>query len=101
MRTSQIAAKTAVRIFLFLLLASTIPFLQGGNAKLEQFNFVIHQKWKLIFPAILILGFAGLLIACTVKKYKMPDLNWLLVVNTLVLIAYGIAIFIRVYQAVT
>lgn len=100
MKTSRIAAKAVVRIFLFLLLAATIPFLQGSNAKLQQFNFIIREKWTLIFPSILILGFIGLLIACTIKKYKIPDLNWLLVVNTLVLIAYGIAIFIRVYQAV-
>ena len=100
MKTSQIAAKAAVRIFLVLLVASTIPFLQSDNAKLQQFNFVIRQKWTLIFPSILILGFVGLLITCTIKKYKVPDLNWLLVVNTLVLMAYGVAIFIRVYQAV-
>ena len=101
MKTSQIAAKAVVRVFLLLLLASTIPFLKGDNVKLEQFNFVIPQKWTLIFPSILILSFVGLLITCTVRKYKLTDLNWLLVVNTLVLIAYGIAIFMRVYQAVT
>lgn len=100
MKTSQIAAKAVVRIFLLLLLLSTIPFLQGGNAKLQNFNFTIHHAWTLIFPAILILGFIGLLIACTIKKYKVADLNWLLVINTLVLMAYGIAVFIKVYQAV-
>lgn len=100
MKTSQIAAKAVVRIFLLLLLLSTIPFLQGDNAKLQNFNFTIHHAWTLIFPAILILGFIGLLIACTIKKYKVADLNWLLVINTLVLMAYGIAVFIKVYQAV-
>ncbi len=100
MKASQIAAKTVVRIFLLLLLISTIPFLQGDNAKLQNFNFIIHQKWTLIFPVLLILAFIGLLITCTIKKYKVADLNWLLVVNTVVLIAYGIAVFIKVYQAV-
>lgn len=100
MKASQIAAKAIVRVFLVLLVASTIPFLQSDNAKLQQFDFVIRQKWTLIFPSILILGFVGLLITCTIKKYKITDLNWLLVVNTLVLMAYGIAIFIRVYHAV-
>ena len=100
MKISQIAAKAAVRVFLLALLIATVPVLQGDNPKLEQYNFVIHQKWTLIFPSLLILGFIGLLITCTIKKYKAPDLNWLLVVNTLVLMAYGIAIFIRVYQAV-
>lgn len=100
MKTSQIAAKAVVRIFLLLLLLSTIPFLQGDNTKLQNFNFTIHHAWTLIFPAILILGFIGLFIACTIKKYKVADLNWLLVINTLVLMAYGIAVFIKVYQAV-
>src|ERR1700742_1798295 len=100
MKASQIAAKAVVRVFLILLLVSTVPFLQGDNAKLQNFNFVISHPWTLVFPAILILGFIGLLITCTIKKYKLIDLNWLLVVNTLVLMAYGIAIFIKVYQAV-
>jgi hypothetical protein len=46
-------------------------------------------------------GFIGLLVTCTIKKYKVVDLNWLLVVNTLVLIAYVAAIFIRIYHAVS
>jgi len=101
MKISQIAAKAVVRVFLFMLLLATVPFLQGDNAKLQNFNFIIHQPWKLIFPILLIAGFVTLLITCTLKKYKAIDLNWLLVINTLVLIAYGVAIFIRVYQAVT
>jgi len=52
----------------------------------------------MIFPAILILGFISLLIICTLKKYQEADLNWLLVLNTLILIAYGIAIYIRIYH---
>lgn len=101
MKTSQIAAKAVVRIFFILLLASLIPYFTGNNQKLQHFNFVISHTWTLIFPALLIAGFIGLLIACTVKKYKVIDLNWLLVVNTLVLIAYGVAVFIRVYQAIS
>jgi hypothetical protein len=100
MKTSQIAAKIVVRAFFILLLAAMIPYFQGGNAKLQNFNFVIVHKWTLIFPALLIGGFIGLLITCTIKKYRVADLNWLLVVNTLVLIAYVIAVFIRVYHAV-
>lgn len=101
MKTSQIAAKAVVRIFFILLLASLIPYYAGNNQKLQHFNFVIAHTWTLIFPALLIAGFIGLLITCTVKKYKVVDLNWLLVVNTVVLIVYGIAIFMRVYQAVS
>lgn len=100
MKTSQIAAKVVVRLFFFLLLIALVPYFAGDNAKLQNFNFVIRHKWTLIFPAIIFGGFISLLVLCTVKKYKEIDLNWLLVVNTLVLIAYGIAIFIKVYQAV-
>ncbi|SDS17907.1 hypothetical protein SAMN05216490_0682 [Mucilaginibacter mallensis] len=100
MKTSQIVAKVVVRLFFFLLLIATVPFIAGNNAKLQNFNFVIRQKWTLVFPAILLGGFIGLLVLCTIKKYKEIDLNWLLVVNTLVLMAYGLAIFIKVYQAV-
>jgi len=100
MKTSQIAAKAVVRLFFFLLLIALVPYFAGNNAKLQNFNFVIRHKWTMIFPAILLGGFIGLLVLCTVKKYKEIDLNWLLVVNTLVLIAYGMAIFIKVYQAV-
>jgi len=101
MKTSQIAAKAVVRIFFILLLAALVPYFAGNNYKLQHFNFVIYHTWTLIFPALLIAGFIGLLIACTVKRYKVADLNWLLVVNTLVLIAYGVAVFIRVYHAVS
>jgi len=52
----------------------------------------------MIFPIILIVGFVSLLIICTKKKYSEPDLNWLLVLNTVILIFYGIAIYIRVYH---
>ena len=100
MKTSQIVAKVVVRLFFFLLLIATVPYIAGNNAKLQNFNFVIRQKWTLIFPVILIGGFITFLVLCTIKKYKEVDLNWLLVINTLVLMAYGLAIFIKVYQAV-
>jgi len=100
MKTSQIVAKVVVRLFFFLLLIALVPYFTGDNAKLQNFNFVIRHKWTLIFPAIILGGFISLLVLCTVKKYKEVDLNWLLVINTLVLIAYGMAICIKVYQAV-
>lgn len=100
MKISQIVAKAVVRVFLLLLLISTAPFIVGNNPKLKNFQFVIHQKWTLIFPAILIIGFVTLLITCTIKKYKEVDLNWLLVVNTVVLLAYFITIALAVYRQV-
>jgi quinol-cytochrome oxidoreductase complex cytochrome b subunit len=100
MKISQIVAKAAVRVFLLLLLISTVPFIAGNNPKLNNFKFVIHQKWTLVFPGILIAGFITLLVLCTIKKYKEVDLNWLLVVNTVVLLAYFLTIVYSVYRQV-
>jgi quinol-cytochrome oxidoreductase complex cytochrome b subunit len=101
MKISQIAAKAVVRVFLLLLLISTIPFLEGNNSKLQNFQFVVHQKWTLVFPSILIVGFVTLLVLCTIKKYKEVDLNWLLVVNTLVLLAYFLTIALTIYRQIS
>jgi quinol-cytochrome oxidoreductase complex cytochrome b subunit len=101
MKISQIAAKAVVRVFLLLLLISTIPFLEGNNSKLQNFQFVVHQKWTLVFPSILIVGFVTLLVLCTLKKYKQVDLNWLLVVNTLVLLAYFLTVAYAVYRQIS
>jgi hypothetical protein len=101
MKISQIAAKAVVRVFLLLLLISTIPFLEGSNPKLQNFQFVVHQKWTLAFPSILIVGFVTLLVLCTIKKYKQVDLNWLLVVNTLVLLAYFLTVAYAVYRQIS
>jgi hypothetical protein len=100
MKISQIVAKAIVRVFLLLLLISTIPFIAGNNPKLQNFQFVIHQKWTLVFPAILIIGFVTLLITCTIKRYKQVDLNWLLVVNTVVLLAYFATIALAIYRQI-
>jgi len=100
MKTSQIAAKAVTRAFILLLFISTAPFLIGNNPKLQNFQFVIHQKWTLVFPSILIAGFITLLVLCTIKKYKEADLNWLLVINTLVLLAYFLTIAYTIYKQV-
>jgi uncharacterized membrane protein len=96
MKTSQIVAKAIVRLFFLLLLVATIPLFQGESSKLSQFYFVVHNKWILVFPCILVLGFIILFITCTVNKYKEVNLNWLLVVNTAVLLICSIVIYIRV-----
>ena|ERR1700761_4676503 len=101
MKTSQVAAKIVVRAFFILIIAAMVPYFAGNNTRLQKFNFVIPHPWLLILPGILIAGFIGLLVTCTIKKYKVTDLNWLLVVNTVVLIAYGVAVFIRIYHAVS
>jgi hypothetical protein len=99
MKTSQIVTKIVVRIFFILLLIALVPpFLTGDQTKLEHIYLTFHHKWEMVFPAILILAFFSLLIICAVKKFKETDLNWLLVLNTVILTIYGIAIYIRIYH---
>ena len=97
MKVNRLVTKIIVRLFFLLLLIALVPpFLQGDGTKLQHIYLSFHHKWEMVFPAILILAFISLLIICAVKKYKEPDLNWLLVLNTVILMAYGIAIYIRI-----
>jgi hypothetical protein len=99
MKVNRIVTKIVVRLFFLLLLIALVPpFLLGDQTKLQHIYLSFRHKWEMIFPAILILGFVSLLIVCSVKKYKEQDLNWLLVLNTVILIAYGVAIYIRIYH---
>jgi hypothetical protein len=100
MKTSQIAAKIATRLFLILLLLAMIPFLQGDTSKLQHLYLTPKHIWTLAFPILLILGFIALLIICSLKKFAKTDLNWLLVLNTVVLIAYAVTLYIRIYQLI-
>ena len=100
MKISQIAAKLVVRIFFIMLLIALIPFLQGDNSKLQHIYLMPKNLWTLAFPILLIIGFVVLLVTCALKKYSKQDLNWLLVVNTVVLIAYAATIYIRIYQLI-
>jgi cation transport ATPase len=100
LKTSQIAAKVIVRLFFILLLISLVPFMQGDNHKLQDLYFTTTHKWIFIFPCILILGFIAMLVICTIKKYKEADINWLLVLNTTILLAYGATLYIRVWHLV-
>jgi hypothetical protein len=100
MKVSKLVTKIFVRIFFILVFVAMIPFLQGDQTKYQHIYFIFNHKWEMVFPIILILGFISLLITCAVKKYEEPDLNWLLVLNTVILLAYGIAIFIRISHMV-
>ncbi|GGH15757.1 hypothetical protein [Mucilaginibacter phyllosphaerae] len=101
MKTSQIAAKIVTRLFFFLLLIALIPFLQGDTAKLQHLYLTPIHVWTLAFPILLILGFIALLVICSIKKFSKTDLNWLLVLNTLVLMAYAVTLYIRIYQLIS
>ncbi len=100
MKVNQFITKIVVRIFFILVFAAMIPFFTGDQTRLQHIYFTFRHKWEMIFPAILILAFIGLLITCAIKKYKEPELNWLLVLNIVILVAYGVAIFIRVSHMV-
>jgi hypothetical protein len=103
-KISRLAARTAVKIFIIILLVGILPLVSGDqpwSARLESSHLVIPNKWTLIFPAILFIGFVALLILCIKKKYQVPDFNWLLVLNTLILLAYLVMLYSRIYQALT
>ena len=99
MKTSKIAAKIVTRLFLVLLLVA-LAFLLNDNNNMNHIYLDKKQIWAYIPPILLILGFVILLIICARQKYTKPDMNWLLVVNTVVLMAYGITLFVRIYEMV-
>ncbi|HTD39718.1 MAG TPA: hypothetical protein VK671_03790 [Mucilaginibacter sp.] len=98
MKTSGIVAKAVTRLFLLLLVLAVVPLFQTDSSKLQHLYIVSRSKWLFIFPVILIGGFVYFFIRCTIKKYSEPDSNWLLVINTLILMAYCATVFVRVYQ---
>ena len=100
MKASQLAAKIVTRLFFILLLVALIPFFQGNNYKLKHLYLTTPNKWTLAFPILLMLGFIALFVICSIKKYKEADLNWLLVLNTAILIVYGATLAMRIYQMV-
>jgi hypothetical protein len=100
MKISQIAAKIITRLFFILLLMALVPFLQGDTAKLQHLYLTPKHMWTLAFPILLILGFIALLIICSIKKFSKTDLNWLLVLNTAVLMAYAITVYISIYKLI-
>jgi hypothetical protein len=98
MKKSGIVAKVVTRLFLLLLVLAVVPLFQADSSRLQNLYIVSSSKWLFIFPIILIGGFVYFLVRCTIKKYSEPDSNWLLVINTLILMAYCATIFMRVYQ---
>jgi hypothetical protein len=96
MKVSKLVTKIVLRIFIILLVAAFVPLLQGDQSKLQHIYLTFHYSWQLIFPAIIIISFLFLLFTCAIKKFNEPEMNWLLVVNTIVLTGYGIAVFIKV-----
>ncbi|TSD65946.1 hypothetical protein FFF34_000680 [Inquilinus sp. KBS0705] len=100
MKASQIAAKIAVRLFFILLLVALIPFLQGDGDKLKHLYLMPKNMWTLAYPIILITSFIVLLVVCSIKKFRFADLNWVLVLNTVILLIYAGTLYYRIYQLI-
>src|SRR4051812_4693821 len=98
MKTSGIVAKAVSRLFLLLLVLAIVPLFRADSTKLHNLYITAHSKWLFIFPMVLVGGFVYFLIRCIIHKYKEPDSNWLLVINTVVLMAYCATLFLKVYQ---
>jgi cation transport ATPase len=95
MKTSKIIAKLLVRLVFILILIAAIWITQN-NDKLKGLGYIKLNQWALIYPVLLIAGFIGFLIASAVKKYNNMELNLLLIVNTVMLIIYAMAVFFRI-----
>ncbi|HWV72175.1 MAG TPA: hypothetical protein VN040_10680 [Pseudosphingobacterium sp.] len=95
--TSKFVSKLLVRLFILLLAAAIVPMFADKQiaAKMEATYVYIENKWVFIFPLILFLSFLTLLILTGRTKHQKTDLNWMLALNTLLLIIYVIMLFIR------
>ncbi|MDT3404592.1 hypothetical protein [Mucilaginibacter terrae] len=98
MKTLKYIAKFITRLVLILLLFVGYLLIQYRE-KMHNLGF-IKLQWQLIFPVVLILSFLGLFITAAIKKYNQGDLNLLLIVNSVMLIIYGMAIFFRIYALI-
>lgn len=101
-KISKTAAKTAIRIFIIILFMGILPFVAGQDQpwgeKLANAHLVITNKWTLVFPAILFVGFLTLTILCLKNKYSQTDINWLLVLNAVILVTYLVLLYSRIYK---
>lgn len=94
---SKFVSKLLVRLFILILAAAVIPVFVDDEigAKMETTYVYIENKWVFVFPLILFLSFLTLLILTGRARHEKTDLNWMLSLNTLLLIVYVIMLFIR------
>ena len=99
---SKFVAKLLVRLFMLLLLFAFAPaVLETKLARPLSATFVyIQNKWAFIFPGILFLSFLTLLIITLRHKYQKTDLNWMLSLNTGLLIVYLILLYTKLYPVI-
>ena len=99
---SQFTAKLLVRLFILLLLFAFAPIvLEQETTRSYSETFVyIENKWALIFPGLLFASFLVLLFLTLRYKYQKTDLNWMLSLNTALLITYIIMVYVRLYPVI-
>ncbi|MFC3196547.1 hypothetical protein ACFOET_02860 [Parapedobacter deserti] len=99
---SKFTAKLLVRLFMLSLLFAFAPaLLEDKTARPLGDTFVyIDNKWAFLFPGLLFLSFLALLILTLRNKYEKTDLNWMLSLNTALLITYVVLLYIRLYPII-
>ncbi len=97
--TSKFIAKLLVRVFVLLLAAFVAPIFVDKQlaTKMETTYIYIENKWVFIFPFILLLSFLTLIILAGRTKFTKTDLNWMLSLNSVLLIIYIVMLFLRLY----
>ncbi|MGK6349879.1 hypothetical protein [Parapedobacter sp. DT-150] len=99
---SKFIAKLLVRLFILLLLFALAPFVfEKKTARpLEQTFVYMEHKWALIFPGLLFLSFFVLLVLTLRHRYQQTDLNWMLSLNTALLVVYVVMLYVRLYPLI-
>ena len=99
---SQFAAKLLVRLFILLLLFAFAPVVleQEASRSYNETVVYIENKWALVFPGLLFLSFLVLLVLTLRYKYQKTDLNWMLSLNTGLLIVYVTLVYVRLYPII-
>lgn len=99
---SKFTVKLLIRLFFLMLLFAFAPFVLEKETKvpLEQTYLYITNKWAFIFPGLLFLSFLTLLIITLKQNYQKTDLNWMLSLNTVLLLVYLIMLYSRLYPII-
>jgi len=99
---SKFIAKLLVRLFMLLLLLAFAPtLLENKTSRSLGSTFVyIENKWAFIFPGLLFFCFLVLLVLTLRQKYRHTDLNWMLSLNTGLLIVYLIMLYAKLYPLI-
>lgn len=99
---SQFTAKLLIRLFILLLLFAFAPIVLEDRTTLSYSDTFIYleNKWALVFPGLLFASFIALLILTLRHKYRKTDLNWMLSLNTVLLIIYVVMLYVRIFPVI-